>query len=853
MQREYLLRQNWIVHRPRIHEMLEAGLEYPLISVVAGEGYGKTTAVADFCRDVDRRLIWMRLLPVDNDTERFWRRFRDEIKHELPALEEGLSGMDFPDTLETFDDFLRTITREGYKSDDVILVFDHLENLQCEAVREFIDSIIRVELETLCTVLISNEWPSVNRRIGTKKRYYIGPDELRFTDEETERLFRHYHRRLSGTDLRALQEYTGGWPLALHLIASRSAGREEPRFGDTHHMRVIEELFEQSYFLNYPRDIRLLLIKLALLPCVSAGVVRLLHDGEAEYLHAILTDNTFISYNYSREMYFFQAMYQDFLIKRESLLPPEDTAALYAAAGGWYRAHRFFREAMDCFWKIGDYDSFLSIVATPPRRWVSTDFTNWILERLYEFPDAYCAEHPQVRFYRALLHVNDAGVTAAKEILLGLIDDLEDAEGLDPPGRTLLGNAYALMVDVSVLQNNMEGLEYAQKAIRHLPNGAGIRTDEMMVAGNSEIFYLADSAAGCLERMLDYSVLLSGCVQRLYVNSGRGYFDLFAAEGLYLRGGFAQAREHCFRAIAEAKRARQHDIVANALFLQMRIFLFTGDGARADAQLRELAEYVEENAPHELVGLKDCAKALFSLHMRDDANVPLWLTGCEELPTDIPLAIGRDRALCAAYLCSAGNYDRAYAILMESDGLREERMQWSARLNATVLKAFCLLKMGDPERAVTLLHHAYEMTWQNGLTTCFAELGMAMPELLDAAAALRPGGFDPRWERAVRAEAIALAKRSALMSRQYGPRAQAKRKGAARLTPREAEAFSYWGKGLSREEIAGILGITVHGVKKHIANIYLKLGAVNRLDAIHIATAQGLLVEPVAGGEEGVD
>lgn len=37
------------------------------------------------------------------------------------------------------------------------------------------------------------------------------------------------------------------------------------------------------------------------------------------------------------------------------------------------------------------------------------------------------------------------------------------------------------------------------------------------------------------------------------------------------------------------------------------------------------------------------------------------------------------------------------------------------------------------------------------------------------------------------------------------------------------------------------MGISLHGVKKHITNIYNKLGAVNRVDALHIAHASGIL------------
>jgi LuxR family maltose regulon positive regulatory protein len=48
-------------------------------------------------------------------------------------------------------------------------------------------------------------------------------------------------------------------------------------------------------------------------------------------------------------------------------------------------------------------------------------------------------------------------------------------------------------------------------------------------------------------------------------------------------------------------------------------------------------------------------------------------------------------------------------------------------------------------------------------------------------------------------------------------------------------------QGLTREEIAGHLSLSVNTVKSVIRSVYNKLGAVNRADAVRIATSLGLL------------
>lgn len=62
-----------------------------------------------------------------------------------------------------------------------------------------------------------------------------------------------------------------------------------------------------------------------------------------------------------------------------------------------------------------------------------------------------------------------------------------------------------------------------------------------------------------------------------------------------------------------------------------------------------------------------------------------------------------------------------------------------------------------------------------------------------------------------------------------------------KLTPREQEVMHFLAVGMTRGEMSSILDISLHGIKKHITNIYGKLGATNRTEAIHIVTAFGFL------------
>jgi ATP/maltotriose-dependent transcriptional regulator MalT len=61
------------------------------------------------------------------------------------------------------------------------------------------------------------------------------------------------------------------------------------------------------------------------------------------------------------------------------------------------------------------------------------------------------------------------------------------------------------------------------------------------------------------------------------------------------------------------------------------------------------------------------------------------------------------------------------------------------------------------------------------------------------------------------------------------------------LTPREQEVLLLVCQGLSNEEIADQLVISIHTIKKHTGNIYGKLGVTHRAQAVARAHELGLV------------
>ena len=61
------------------------------------------------------------------------------------------------------------------------------------------------------------------------------------------------------------------------------------------------------------------------------------------------------------------------------------------------------------------------------------------------------------------------------------------------------------------------------------------------------------------------------------------------------------------------------------------------------------------------------------------------------------------------------------------------------------------------------------------------------------------------------------------------------------LTPRQLEVLDYVTRGFTNEDIAKHFGITYSAVKQHLSNVFTKLGAANRSEAVSIALRKQLV------------
>ncbi len=153
------------------------------------------------------------------------------------------------------------------------------------------------------------------------------------------------------------------------------------------------------------------------------------------------------------------------------------------------------------------------------------------------------------------------------------------------------------------------------------------------------------------------------------------------------------------------------------------------------------------------------------------------------------------------------------------------------------MQALALYANSQHPDAIETLREALTMAQSGNFVRTFVDEGLPMAHLLREAygPGIKPGyieqlltAFIPSADKTVRRK-----KRPVSLSAT-----------AEALSERELEVLQYMAEGLTNQEIADLLHLSLNTIKVHSRNIYSKLGTHNRLQAVTTARAYGLLPSP---------
>jgi LuxR family maltose regulon positive regulatory protein len=845
------------LERPRVDRILEIALQSQVVTVVAGEGSGKTYAVNSFLQKYRRNFIWIQLSKQDNLAWHSWENYTQGVARINPQAAKILSDIGFPESDRQFDRYMGLLKDGIIGPEPYVLVFDDSHLVTSPVTLRHIDRALTIPVSKNTIVFISRTEPAINTVNLLSKGLLaeITVEDLRFTREETADYFRLHHILLEEEELTRIFDKTEGWPLALGLIlheikAGEAGGRSWDRV-----MRPIRKM-EEDIFSTMEEELQRFLIKLSLIEHWPLNLLERF-DPEGKNIAAMKQFSSVIRSDAYFQGFRMHHLFLDFLREKQAVLSPEEIREVYDKDAQWCIENNLPTDAAVGYERAGDYRGFIRLVESLPRmlsRTVASFFLG-VAERL----TAKNTEEREDRDFIFLRYI-------IRSRLLASLDRFEESaeecraviarfEPLAPaPGRSrILAAAYnnlgALSIRSCRYTRNYDFAGWFEKGYRYyLENPEPARGQ----IGQSNIGFYAIQVGVSTTHEEGEAFINSCAAAASYTSvSLSGYLAgteaLARSELAYYQGDLNRAEQFALQAAYQGHEKNQHEVETCALFYLMRLNISRGDIAgirEAESQLRaqlENNEYINRYNIHDII------MGRFYIRLGLIEKISPWLRmepGEEEMDV---LTRGFDTLVKARCLLIEKNYPEALRILEKERAEGDLGSFLFGFLDMTVLEAILHYQLGARERAFAALKRAYDAGLPHGLVMPFIELGEHTHSLVSALLKDHSGthdaeifGISRKWLQTIRRDASAHEKKRSLVAAQYSGRETPLMPDFSQY---ELSIISSLSQGHTSEEIAGAMRIPVKMVKSAIRRLYIKLGAANRAEAVRNATEEGLLTD----------
>ncbi len=348
--------------RQRLCERLDDGSRRRLTLVVAPAGFGKTTLLAQWAEGMTCRseaVAWVTLDCADNEPLRFWRYLLGTLSRYLPDLaaypDIPLQGLECLSLEEWLTEVLLLLSTSPTV---VYLVLDDYHVITSSAIAHSLRFFIEHLPEQYHVIVAARSAPAlaVARMRVQGMLTEIGADDLRFTNDETQRFLEQVmESEFSLDDVIELTRLVEGWGVGLRLVLSELQGKSTAEaqrqyirtFTGTH--RAVLHYFAEEVLSQQPAHIQDFLQMTSILERLNGALcdaVTGLHNSGA-MLEVIEQENLFlVVVDEEKREYRYHRLFADMLRLRLQQRQPELVSVLHQRASCWYEREEMICEAV---------------------------------------------------------------------------------------------------------------------------------------------------------------------------------------------------------------------------------------------------------------------------------------------------------------------------------------------------------------------------------------------------------------------------------------------------------------------------------------------------------------------------
>ena len=853
---------DWAVPRQRITSLIAEGTRWCPLTIVTGPpGAGKTMALALWAAAEPGAVAWVGLDEFDNRPGVFWSYVVAALRQAGVAIPKALRAVS-PERGE--DGFLLRLTAAMAAQDPpVTLVLDDLHLLTDPGVLKGLEFVLRNAGSGLRLLVASRMDPllPLHRYRLAGQLTEIRARDLAFSLDEAGLLLDQHGGLLTADALESLNQRTEGWAAGLRLAAISLGTHPDPD------LFIKELIAEDSAMTCYlvdevlnvqPPEVREVLLSTSILENVNAAAaIELTGDDRAAGILAALARMNALVQPIGAGWYRYHTLFAEMLRLRLRYEHPGRVVGLHQLAARWYERNGMLTDAVRHALLVGNWPLAAGLVVddlaiggvmepqdgerlagefaslpsgeswTAPQPYlvsaalalsagqheacaVALDAADGLLERLPADEETTARLASAVIRLTLCLRTGDLALAASAvgraELMLGKVPAGKLARHPDIRRRVLAGAAA-----VELWSGHLDEAARVLEAGIAAEAAAGRECEQVSLTGR---LALAEALRGRLGRAAELASQ-AAAIAREHRPSGPGPAPLVALAWVHLARNELREARSCVKQADTALGARPDKLIGAAAYL------VAASGALAEGRPAVAAQII--------------ARA------RSGWSVPAWL--------DQQLYLAESRACAAAgdvqaALTAAGRgglsleaaVSQARAWMLAGDGQAAQRALApalvangdapdSVRLQAWLVDARLGYDSGDEGRGRRSLACALRLAEHEQFRLPFVLerdwLGAALrrdPELADS-------------HRVLLASALGQDQLPAPMSTSGQPPALI----VEPLTEREREVLVHVSGMLNTAEVAEQMFISVNTVKTHLRNIYRKLAAAHRNEAVRRA------------------
>jgi LuxR family maltose regulon positive regulatory protein len=852
-----------IVPRERLLQILARAVgASPLTLVSAPAGYGKTTLLASIGRvATNASIAWLSIDEDDNDPNVFaaalvasLRRVDSHIGADAAELLPSVAGVG----RAILDPLINDVV--SLHPNPLVVVLDDFHRVTEPTVAKAIEYLIDRMPPQMRIVVGTRHDPQLPlpRLRARQQVAEIRIDELRFLEDESRELFNGtFHLGLTADNVALLQQRTEGWPAGLSLLVGALRRLPAAHDRDTFLTQLVQldryvfEYLAAEIFDTLAPEVRQFLLDVSVLEELShetCAIVAQREDAGA-MLQDLYARNLFVTpVDEPPVLFRFHDLFRDFLQHRLRRDQPDRIAELHRRAG-W--AERTFSRAVNHFLAARAWDEVAGLlekrgeetlrdgalatlcawIAALPRHvvdahpylsfllgvaaWTRFDLAA-ALPNLERAVEGFRAQHDRRRLGPALVHLSN---------VLGAIGDFERANAITTEARSYdlpLGSRLGLLIQETWFDMAGGECDRASEAFDAALDLVEARGAPSLVHGLARSIHLylfgLPNATPRIERFVR--------IASPHMRAGsplRAAALTVHAWALQWRGAMSEADTAARDAMnLAAQLGGLRSATTEAGLLRATLAVLRRDDRTADAMLDLLFDELRALAPFADAWMSGYLIALGRLRLMqgrlDDARAAEQRIRRIENLREWPIAPVARAFFRGLIEHAEGNDISAEASLRTAVELQKRVHVDYFAGDARVALAMLMYRNGNTEQALKTFTPVLARHDRYGTPGAIVWEGAAVKPLLRLARERKLHA--PFASTVLRLWGEVVDDDAAIVTASGEP-----------LTAREAEVLRLVAEGASNAAIAEKLVISVHTVKRHVANVLQKLRASSRAEA----------------------